>query len=298
MNKCVNQHFVPQYYLKNFSLERKLYVFDKKINRYLANGKKLPISKIGFSKNIYDVNPKLLQPFLSCNIDDEKFLDRLIEKSTERVSAPFINSFVELGDNVYNNKIENIISLISTEDLVDFVIVQLTRTSFYKSFTEIIAELIMKKLAYMKIENVDLRTESLTALTHNLIVISAIDKTNSWKTKSKKRLLKPEYHFIDQPINNIIQQLKKMSKTFWVSSIDEYFITSDNPILIAAGSNQKVENVTFPITKRCSFTFSNLYEHNNSIILINDNNIELIKIFNEKILKSAERFTYAFKKNN
>jgi len=104
--ECVNQHFVPQYYLKNFSNNGNVFVFDKERNDYLAKGNSLPINKIGFEKNIYDSKPELLQIFCNPNIETEKFLDKLIEKYNERILAPLIHSFVNLGEEVYKEKIE------------------------------------------------------------------------------------------------------------------------------------------------------------------------------------------------
>jgi hypothetical protein len=294
---CVNQHFVPQYYLKNFSENGNVYVFDKKINKFLNNGNSLPVSKIGFEKNIYDAKPEILQVFCNPKIESEKFLDTLIEQYNERISAPLINSFINVGEEVHLNNDLKLISFIAKEDLIDFTIVQFVRTQRFKAFTEIFAKIIFDKL---KTQNCTIRKFSLQELSnavHNLFVISAIDNTQIWKRVNKTRILKTEYIFIDEFVNNITSQLRKMSKTLWVSGIAKYYKTSDTPILVAASENQKIENISFPITKRFCFTFSNHPEFDKEIIKVTEKNMNLIDKANEKIIQCAERFTYSYDKN-
>jgi|GEM_PF-3283508 len=88
-----------------------------------------------------------------------------------------------------------------------------------------------------------------------------------------------------------------MSKTLWVSGINENYKTSDTPILISASENLKIENITFPITKRCCFTFSNHHQFDNEIIKITNENVNLLRKVNELLLKCSERFIFSYDKN-
>ena len=74
-----NNHLVPQVYLKNFSNQNQIYVFDKKIKNYFRG---MPnIKNVACEKNFYD---KKLESYFGDKIepDFDKFAKYLFENNT------------------------------------------------------------------------------------------------------------------------------------------------------------------------------------------------------------------------
>lgn len=291
-----NQHFVPQYYLKNFAEKNKVFVFDKKENKYLDD-KRIPVNKIGFTKNFYDIDPKVLSKFLVNETNDKTYVDGLIEKHNERISSPLINSFVDLGDKVYKYKKLDIISLIRTDDIIDFLIVQLFRTPFFRKQFEFLSSDFIKKHS----DKIELHEEyslkSITSAIHGVYIISAICNTEIWKNSEKKHLIKPEFQFIDFDVIDKFEQLRKMCKTLWVSALDLCFITNDNPIVLKQTDRGEIQMIFFPLTKRCAVTFSNKTSVNKNILVINEKGKKFILEHNRIMKDRAYRFVYSYNKN-
>lgn len=290
-----NQHFVPQYYLKTFSEGDKVFVFDKKENKYLGE-KRIPVNKIGFSKNFYDIEPEDLSRFLINETDDKGYVDSLIEKYNERISSSLINSFIDLGEKVYKYKEMEIVSVIRTDDIIDFLVVQLFRTSFFRKQFEFTARDIRKKHAD-KIElNEKYSVERLARAIHGVYIISAICNTEIWKNSENNHLIKPFFQFIDFEVVDKFEQLRKMSKTLWVSSLDLCFITSDNPIVIKQTDKGKIEMLFFPLTKRCAVTFWNEKSADKSVIIVNERRKHVLQEQNRIMKDWAYRFVYSYDK--
>ncbi|TAJ11953.1 DUF4238 domain-containing protein [Marinilabiliaceae bacterium JC017] len=290
-----NQHFVPQYYLKTFSEEDRVFVFDKKENKYLSE-RRIPVDKIGFSKNFYDIEPEDLSRFLIDDTDDKSYVDSLIEKYNERISSPLIKSFIDLGEKVYKYKEMEIVSYIRTDDIIDFLVVQLFRTPFFRKQFEFTARDIRKKHSD-KIElNEKYSVERLTQAIHGVYIISAICNTEIWKNSEKNHLIKPSFQFIDYEVIDKFEQLRKMSKTLWVSSLDSCFITSDNPIVIKQNDKGRIEMLFFPLTKRCTVTFWNEKAADKSVIIVNERRKHVLQEKNRIMKDWAYRFVYSYDK--
>jgi len=290
-----NQHFVPQYYLKTFANDDGLYVFDKQKNCFLSN-KRIPVDKIGFTKNFYDIDPLELSQYLLTETEDKYFIDKLLEKYNERISSPLINSFIALGEKVYRYKDLKILSLIRSDDIIDFLIVQLYRTPFFRKQFEFYARDVHKR-NQDKIEQCRKHpVEKLASTIHGLYIISAICNTEIWKNNEKDHLLKPVFRLIDLDVTKQINQLKKMSKTIWVSSIDSCFVTSDNPIVISQSKVGEINMVFFPITRRCAITYWNVGQANRNVVIINENRKNVLLEQNRVMKDWAYRFIYQYDK--
>jgi hypothetical protein len=291
------QHFVPQYYLKTFGEQDQVYVFDKKSNKYLSDTR-ITVDKIAFSKNFYEIEPEDISKFLVSPVDDKNFVDSLIRIHNERISAPLIKSFIELGDTVYREKNEDIISMIGTEDIIDFLVVQLFRTPFFRKQFRFIAKDVKTKFSDKLALNEKYSIDRLARVVHGVYIISAICNTEIWKRKETKHLLKPMFQFIDDEVTDKINQLNNLSKTLWISSIKECFITSDNPIFINQTKTGQITTLYFPLTKRCAVSFWNEDSANNSIVILNEKRKRTLLILNETMTNWAERFTYSYDKDS
>ena len=292
-----NQHFVPQYYLKTFANNKGLYVYDKKSKGFLSENR-IPVNKIGFSKNFYDIEPEYLSRFIQAEINDEFFVDSLLEEYNERISAPLINSFIELGETVYKMKDLNIAFIIRPNDVIDFLIVQLFRTPFFRKQFEFIAKNLHKKYQdkYDFLNKYSI--EDIAKTIHGVYIVCAICNTGTWKNQEKDSLIKPIFRFIEIEVKNKIEQLKAMSKTLWVSALDDCFITSDNPIVISQTSKGIINMLFFPITKRCSITYSNLNQANKSVIIINENRKKVLLEQNRIMRGWSYRFLFLYSRSD
>lgn len=290
-----NQHFVPQYYLKTFSKDDKVFVFDKKENIYLGENR-IPVSKIGFGKNFYDIEPEDLSRFLINETDDKNYVDSLIEKYNERISSPLINSFIDLGEKVYQYKEMEIVSVIRPDDIIDFLVVQLFRTPFFRKQFEFTARDIRKEHSDKVELNKKYSVERLARAIHGIYIISAICNTEIWKNSEKSHLIKPFFQFIDFEVIDKFEQLRKMSKTLWVSSLDSCLITSDNPIVIKQTDKGEIEMLFFPLTKRCAVTFWNEKSADKSVIIVNEKRKPVLQEQNRIMKDWAYRFIYSYDK--
>ncbi|MCK4629799.1 MAG: DUF4238 domain-containing protein [Bacteroidales bacterium] len=292
-----NQHFVPLYYLKTFANSKGLYVYDKNENRFLSENR-IPVNKIGFSKNFYDIEPEYLSRFIQAEISDESFVDSLLEEYNERISAPLINSFIEFGEMVYRIKKLNIASIIRPNDVIDFLVVQLFRTPFFRKQFEFIARDLYKKHH----DKPDLlkrySIEDIARTIHGVYIICAICNTDIWKNQENDSLIKSMFRFIEFEVIDKFEQLKAMSKTLWVSAVDNCYITSDNPIVISQSDSGKIELLFFPITKRCSITYSFLEQANKSVITINEKRKKVLLEQNRIMKDWANRFIYSYNKTD
>lgn len=290
-----NQHFVPQYYLKTFAEDDKVFVFDKKENKYLSD-KRIPVDKIGFTKNFYDIEPEDLSKFLVKETNEKTYVDSLIERYNETISSLLINSFIDLGEKVYKYKDIEIVSIIRPDDIIDFLVVQLFRTPFFRKQFELIARDIHKKHH----DKVELRKknpiEKLAQTIHGVYIISAICNTNIWKNSEKEHLIKPIFRFIDIEVVDKFEQLRKMSKTLWVSSLDSCFITCDNPIVIKQTNSGEIKMLFFPLTKRCAVTYWNEKSADKSVIIINEKRKKVLLEKNRIMKDWAYRFIYSYDK--
>ncbi|MDY0254273.1 MAG: DUF4238 domain-containing protein [Tenuifilaceae bacterium] len=127
-------------------------------------------------------------------------------------------------------------------------------------------------------------------------IISAIRNTQIWKNLENNHLIKPIFQFIDFEVIDKFEQLRKMSKTLWVSSLDSCFITSDNPIVIKQTDKGKIEMLFFPLTKRCAVTFWNEKFADKSVIIVNERRKYVLQEQNRIMRDWAYRFVYSYDK--
>lgn len=287
-----NQHFVPQYYLKNFAKDGNIFVFDKDQNRYLSKDS-ISVQKVGFAKNFYSIDPSDLSRFLLEGTDDWDYIDSLIEVYNERISAPLINSFINVGEFAYQNPETEIISVVRTEDILDFFMVQLFRTPFFRVQFELIARDIHKKNRHLPDLIRRKPIEKLASTIHGVYIVSALCNTNIWKNTEKEHLIKPEYRFIDTEVVSKFEQLRNMNKTLWISSLESQFITSDNPIYVKQSPQGMIQMASFPITRRCAINFSEFEIADNSVVVINEKRKNLLEAQNLTMKRWANRFIYS-----
>jgi len=306
----MNQHFVPQYYLKNFAdSNQRVYVFDIK-SKALLSPKAIPVSKIGFKKDFYNIPPMLISIFCDIKTTDPRFIDDLIEKYNERINAPFIKSFQELGKTITNSQFNlEVVSAIQNSALYDFLLIQLCRTPRFRNVFNSIADDVQLKLKEINEKSNDdnkirpelLEKSFILAIAHNIFVLAALLETDSFKAHKTKISLKSEYQFLISPIKDFINRLDNSYKIMLVTKGAKTFKTSDNPVHIESigGALDSFKFVYIPITNRCSFIFLNplmfpLQKYRNRTVdILDDSSFEKIDNLNILMLRNSERFIYS-----
>jgi len=218
-NTNIKQHYVPQYYLKNFADENgKFYVFDvNRENEYSTSPKKECYEKL-----LYDIKPELLNIFSKNSKHYEEVVDDNIRILNEEVSSILMNFL----DGAIKTEKGFEFKRDDREKLYDFIILQTFRTPFYR---ERLSYLCVSFALRTGIRDLDDK-EYLDAI-HNLLLYGLIEQLYGLDFNLNKT-----YHlFFDHLIHEILNlkvQLRDAGKLFLLNKSDEKFITSNTPVNI------------------------------------------------------------------
>jgi len=213
----IKQHFIPQFYLKNFvDNSGKFIVYDIKRNiKYTTSP-----SKESYEKYFYDINLPILKLFSTTTSHYEEIIDEKIRILNEEVSAISLNL---LKNNLSNE--ENIIfEKNEKEKLYDFIILQMIRTPFYRNRLEHLGIAFMSKSGITNLDD----EEYLTAI-HNLLIYGVIEKLYSLNFNLNKKYYIIFEHLIDE-IFNIKKQLRNAEKLFLINKSKDSFICSNSQV--------------------------------------------------------------------
>src|SRR5690606_34235018 len=118
------QHYVPEYYLKNFADNNYLHIYDLKNKTKFSNS----ISNTAYRKNFYNVNCDFFNKIIiGERFEDSHFIDKIINKYNESILARFFDSFNPTRERILKKDNRTTISLIDFHSLVDFILVQFYR---------------------------------------------------------------------------------------------------------------------------------------------------------------------------
>ena len=99
MKDNTNQHYVPQYYLKNFSKEKSIHIYDIKTKKSFINS----IKNTAYKKFFYNVDVEFFNKILENEkFVDEDFIDKIINENNERILAAFFDSFNPTRERIIN----------------------------------------------------------------------------------------------------------------------------------------------------------------------------------------------------
>lgn len=276
----VKQHFVPQSYLKKFSVSKcddKIYTFNKEKPN---NGIYVCVIKnAAFEKNIYTT---------SLNVED----NYIFEKELATIENDY-SQLVNLMIKCINSKTltDNLVKLYKNE-LIEMIHLQLVRTphskeTFNVQFNnlkpQIFEEIVLKYLLddHMKIE-LQNHLDSEKFSKQNLFVSRNIDNHERKKTETLKALLNYNIKFL---VNN--------------SNIK--YITSDNPVVCKLNNKIGFGNINllsphtkiyFPISPEILIE---LHKDTNDIHLENVSQ-DIVSTLNKLQLKNAKRFIFSNEK--
>lgn len=225
------EHYVPRFYLKRFSDNDKISVFDIKGERIFTTN----IKKIACNNRFYDLNLNELSDALRlqkeiCNISDDVFEKecndvQFVEKALSRLEDKFSSQLIKFEED-YN--------LINNEDFLRtlflFAYTLSIRTVGFRDGLENIARQTKKWLENINIKNIDYPIDKEP---EEIAKIKQINELLSISIVSKKALT-----FFD-----------KYNIFIGINNSDEDFIISDNPLnYFFLGFN----DVCFPINRKLS----------------------------------------------
>lgn len=150
MNKVKNQHYVPQFYLKQWANNKKqLFVYDKKQNKnFTSNVKSIASSKFFYDFPIIDeIAKNEIRIHLKRNGYEDTYIDSLFQEQVlengfsqlESIVSPLLNQIIKKIDDVSllsENRIKNypIFTKDNKKIFSDYIASQLVRTNKHKLF--------------------------------------------------------------------------------------------------------------------------------------------------------------------
>lgn len=297
----INQHYVPQFYLRNFTNSRgKLCVYDIfRNNHYL----KSPAGECN-EKYFYDLDTEYFELFSGLDNNYEELVDDKIRILNEEVSAiliNFLNTIKDIKDKLqFKSKDQN--------ELYNFIILQLIRTPFYRARLRYLNTAFCIKAGLSG----ELGHEKTQDLIHNLLILGVISHLYNQDFKLNKLYFSIFEHLIDE-LFNIKKQIENAGKLFLINKSQREFICSSTPInfwwkpnpfasvkgLVTTFDDKKLfdigENIEFltihlPISSDVSIFFFDI-NHNSELTSMN-NGIGIIKDWNSDIILNFNLSTY------
>ena len=219
-----NQHYVPQYYLKNFSKDGHIHVYDLKDKKPFTNS----ISNVAFKKHFYNVDTNFFNKIIENEaFEEEDFIDKLINKHYESILAAFFDSFNPTRERIINNDNRKTISVIDFHSLVDFVLVQTYKNPKLQLFFEMMQEQINKnkEIGYIKLDKIG----------RGIVILLVLNELHyGRKTQIKKEIV--------EVFNPIIEEIKTWKELVTNSYKYVYWNLTDIDFLKEAENEHFSEN--------------------------------------------------------
>ena len=185
--KNIKQHYVPKFYLRNFTNSKgKLVVYDSiRENTYVTTP-----AKECYSDYFYDLDLTIFEKFIDSNQNYEELVDDKIRTLNEEVSAILINFLKEIKnhDTNFNFPREQ------RDKLFNFIVLQILRTPFYRD-----------RLHYLNVPfciktglSSDLGDEKTQDLIHNLLIYGVLGRMYNEDFKLNKL-----YYLILSPLQKV-----------------------------------------------------------------------------------------------
>ncbi|MFN3755467.1 MAG: DUF4238 domain-containing protein [Flavobacterium sp.] len=288
MKENINQHYIPQYYLKNFSNNGHIFVYDIKNKKHFTNS----ISNVAYKKNFYNVDTKYFNNLIENeSFEDDDFIDRLINIHNESILAAFFDSFNPTRDRIINDDKKETISIIDFYSLVDFILIQIYRSPKLQLFFEMIK---------LKINNID--EIKLDKFGRGIVILLVLNELHyGRKTQIKKEIVE-----VFKPIVEEIKIWKYLitnsyKYVYWnLTDID--FITSDfGMAFMRLNPNDIFTTMYVPINTKIgiflvnkkSLMWDSRITNSSSILKIDISEKKQIEIFNQAIIEKANRFVFS-----
>jgi len=290
MKDNINQHYVPQYYLKNFSNDGHIHVFDLKDKKPFTNS----ISNVAFKKHFYNVDTNFFNKIIENEaFEDEDFIDKLINKHNESILAAFFDSFNPTRERIIKNDKRKTFSVIDFHSLVDFILVQTYRNPKFQLFFEMMQENNKnKKIGDIKLDKIgrgivillvlnELHYGRKTHIKKDIVEVfnPIIEEIRTWK-----ELVTNSYKYVYWNLTDIDFLTSDFGMSFMRISPEDNFTTIFVPI------NTKIGVLL--VNKKCSM-WDNRIINSSSILKIDNSEKSQIEAFNQSIIEMANRFVFS-----
>lgn len=290
-----NQHFVPQYYLKNFALNKILHIYDLKEKRQFKNS----ISSVAFKKFFYNVDVDFFNEILENEIIvNEDFIDKIINDFNEKILAVFFDSFNYTKERIINNDRRVTISIIDFYSLVDFILVQSYRNPKFTLFFKSIDDKIKHKKSSDKKYDKIFRGIVLLLLFNELYY--------GKKTNFKKDFLQEPFDILINEIKVFKILISESCKIVYFNRTKTDFLTCDFPMALTRINKTDFFSTIFvPINPKVGFflinkkseTYNHFVENEGKIIDLDDKDLKKVNELNLSILNNSNRFVFSFDGN-
>lgn len=214
----VKQHYVPQFYLKNFTNDKgKIAVYDTRRDIFYLSTS----TKECFSRYFYDVNPGFLLRFSAkTGLTPEVIDDKIRVLSEDKASAVFKLLCKNVSEAGYDFLQEE------RTHFYNFLLIQFIRTPFYR---DRLRYLIISFALRMDILNVD--EFDYVDVIHNLLLLGLLEKLFNLDFN-----LNEDYHiFFDHLLAELLdirKQIEDCKEIFLLNRTNLSFLTSNSPTKI------------------------------------------------------------------
>lgn len=295
MSSNKNQHYVPQFYLKGFETENKLFVFDI-VNKkeFITNSR-----NIGAENYFHNIDKRIINAFY--NSDREDFVDNVLNSSIEKYYSRFMDIFSDIDRELKNAKHGHLIKFNKkvVDQLINYMIVQYIRT---RKFREKVKSIGVMTYDLIKKHNmpVEISKDEFTRISHLNILYKGLCLLG-YADPVEFKINSQEYDSIlEDFIKAKRNKLLNCGKTFILNQSKKTFFTSDAPVIFESLGNGNVEFSLsyFPINKVFAILFHDdkklpeVRRFDKSILVISDDKIDILENLNLHIVRGAERFVF------
>lgn len=283
--KTINQHYVPQFYLRNFEdEEHKLYVYNRQKDKFIESRTKDICSKKYLYETLWEnANPKL----------EKYILPNQIENDFSRQESK------------YNKVLKKIINICSEPKNEKALICNQTEKNELALF---VANMLLRNpwsLEQANIDNIpnELMENSEIQSIDQLLQALGLGGTESLIKHSNKKV------WLDSELNNgenvpmfIARDLQKMFMSFLVTQ-NSYFITSSFPVIFETyeSENNKTycQNLFIPLCPRIALQYTRSLtmksSHNRQIPVFPENVAKINRLY---LKGSTKQFQFLISHNN
>lgn len=308
MNQVVNQHYVPQSYLKNFSYNNsQVFVFDKFKQRIFPSN----VRNIASERFFYDLpqkniknhnNTQIIENFFSrLEARQKRFLKHILKKVNGVSSVEIIQK-----DKSYSIEA---ITADQKQDLAYITAIQFLRT---KEFREYLAEIYSVLLSLSKptweqmiIEQIN-RLELLNFIDFNKEYILKLKRSildilgSDISAVSGKKLVLLHAKYIIDNCSKIAQILSDHIMIIGINNTDQFLLTSDHPVVrhsysLTSGLASEGVEIAFPLNDKVILImkdrkyFHRIVEQDKKVKLLT---LEDIKLYNTLQVNNSNRFLF------